>query len=182
MIIRKFVEQDRRTAMAKVRDELGAEAFVLSSRVLDDGFFEMVAAKDYDANEVIKTAESSASGLREQSRQPSATSSGVWEDSSASIDVHYSTEGLALDHLSQELEETRQAARTAEENLISIVPDRTIKSTSEPKFARAGFSPVEPINLVKDSDTQRMLRAGENRQITASTEMTAGSCSRSQGA
>ena len=54
MIIKKFVERDSRTAMAKVRSEFGSEAVVLSSRSLDEDYFEIVAAINYDEQDVMQ--------------------------------------------------------------------------------------------------------------------------------
>lgn len=56
MIIKKFVEKDSRSVMAKVRDEFGADAVVLSSRRIGDSF-EMVAAANYEEYDVLQQIE-----------------------------------------------------------------------------------------------------------------------------
>lgn len=69
MIIKKFVDKDSRSAMAKVREEFGAEAVVLSSREVSAGF-EMVAAAnydEYDVSEELKNGEEDAFGSPAQS-------------------------------------------------------------------------------------------------------------------
>lgn len=48
MRIKRFVAPDMRTALRMVRDDQGPEAVILSSRKLDEGGFEVIAATDYD--------------------------------------------------------------------------------------------------------------------------------------
>lgn len=48
MRIKRFVAPDMRTALRMVRDDQGPEAVILSSRKLENGGFEVVAATDYD--------------------------------------------------------------------------------------------------------------------------------------
>lgn len=76
MIIKKFVDKDSRSAMARVRDEFGAEAVVLSSRSVGDSF-EMIAAANYDEYDVLRQCddlpqEEFASGPAAVVRLPSA--------------------------------------------------------------------------------------------------------------
>ena len=66
MKLKRFTAPDIRQAMTKVRDELGADAVILSNRKTDDGI-EIIAATDYDdamvdsAKTEKKTAKTSAS-------------------------------------------------------------------------------------------------------------------------
>ena len=48
MSTKKFVAKDMRQALQQVRDELGADAVILSNRKVAEGI-EIVAAADYDA-------------------------------------------------------------------------------------------------------------------------------------
>jgi flagellar biosynthesis protein FlhF len=48
MRIKRFVAPDMRTALRMVRDDQGPDAVILSSRKLDNGGVEVVAATDYD--------------------------------------------------------------------------------------------------------------------------------------
>lgn len=48
MRIKRFVAPDMRTALRMVRDDQGPDAVILSSKKLDQGGFEVVAATDYD--------------------------------------------------------------------------------------------------------------------------------------
>jgi len=47
MKVKRFIASDMRTAMQQVRDSLGAEAVILSNRMIDDGV-EILASNDYD--------------------------------------------------------------------------------------------------------------------------------------
>ncbi len=49
MQVKRFVAEDMRTAMRGVKEELGADAVILSNRVVD-GQVEILAARDYDEN------------------------------------------------------------------------------------------------------------------------------------
>lgn len=49
MQVKRFVAEDMRSAMRLVKEELGADAVILSNRVLD-GNVEILAARDYDEN------------------------------------------------------------------------------------------------------------------------------------
>jgi len=49
MQVKRFVAEDMRTAMRIVKEELGADAVILSNRVID-GNVEILAARDYDEN------------------------------------------------------------------------------------------------------------------------------------
>ncbi len=49
MQVKRFVADDMRTAMRGVKEELGADAVILSNRVVD-GQVEVLAARDYDEN------------------------------------------------------------------------------------------------------------------------------------
>jgi flagellar biosynthesis protein FlhF len=51
MKIKRFVAKDIRQAMKMVKDELGADAVIMSNRSVEDGV-EIVAARDFD-EEVI---------------------------------------------------------------------------------------------------------------------------------
>ena len=53
MKLKRYTAPDIRQAMAKVRDELGADAVILSNRKTDDGI-EIIAAMDYD-DSIVKT-------------------------------------------------------------------------------------------------------------------------------
>ncbi len=67
MKIRRFTAATMREALARVRDELGAEAVIISTRRVDEGL-EVIAAADYDAALVASTM----SGLGAQNRMPAA--------------------------------------------------------------------------------------------------------------
>lgn len=47
MKVKRFIASDMRTAMQQVRESLGAEAVILSNRMIDDGV-EILASNDYD--------------------------------------------------------------------------------------------------------------------------------------
>lgn len=49
MQVKRFIAEDMRTAMRGVKEELGADAVILSNRVVD-GQVEVLAARDYDEN------------------------------------------------------------------------------------------------------------------------------------
>lgn len=57
MKIKRFFAENIRQAMQMVRDELGADAVIMSNRSVDGGV-EIVAARDFDEQEVIRTTES----------------------------------------------------------------------------------------------------------------------------
>ncbi len=61
MKIRRFVEKDSRTAMARVREALGAEAMILSNRRIGTDV-EVVAALDLDEQDIASAVASSRSG------------------------------------------------------------------------------------------------------------------------
>lgn len=48
MKVKRFIASDMRSAMQQVRDSLGAEAVILSNRMIDDGV-EILASNDYDS-------------------------------------------------------------------------------------------------------------------------------------
>jgi len=48
MKVKRFIASDMRTAMQQVRDSLGAEAVILSNRMIDEGV-EILASNDYDS-------------------------------------------------------------------------------------------------------------------------------------
>ena len=54
MKIKRFFAENIRQAMQMVRDELGADAVIMSNRSVDGGV-EIVAARDFDEQEVIRT-------------------------------------------------------------------------------------------------------------------------------
>lgn len=110
MIIKKFIERDRRRAMAKVRDEFGSDALVLSSRVLDDGFFEMVVGKDYDACEVVDPV----SIKQAQPATPDSNAS-LWSESNTAVELNYSADTGILDQLGERLERTSKLAETGDQ-------------------------------------------------------------------
>lgn len=56
MKIKRFVASDMRAALIQVKDELGADAVILSNKKTKDGI-EIVAAMDYDDQEFLKTNE-----------------------------------------------------------------------------------------------------------------------------
>ena len=62
MKVKRFIASDMRTAMQQVRESLGAEAVILSNRMIDDGV-EILASNDYDhaahADEAPKKAKRS---------------------------------------------------------------------------------------------------------------------------
>ncbi len=49
MKVKRFIAADMRSAMAQVRESLGAEAVILSNRMIDEGV-EILASNDYDSN------------------------------------------------------------------------------------------------------------------------------------
>lgn len=49
MKVKRFIAADMRSAMAQVRENLGAEAVILSNRMIDEGV-EILASNDYDCN------------------------------------------------------------------------------------------------------------------------------------
>jgi len=49
MKVKRFIAADMRSAMAQVRENLGAEAVILSNRMIDEGV-EILASNDYDSN------------------------------------------------------------------------------------------------------------------------------------
>ncbi|MEN9756576.1 MAG: flagellar biosynthesis protein FlhF [Pseudomonadota bacterium] len=59
MKIKRFFAENIRQAMQMVRDELGADAVIMSNRSVDGGV-EIVAARDFDEQEVIRTMPASA--------------------------------------------------------------------------------------------------------------------------
>jgi len=71
MKIKRFVAKDIRLAMRMVKEELGADAVIMSNRTVDEGV-EIVAAKDFDEQAVQKTLnvqnQSSAESLKEKKR------------------------------------------------------------------------------------------------------------------
>jgi len=70
MKLKRYTAPDIRQAMAKVRDELGPDAVILSNRKIDDGI-EIIAAMDYDdaiVNTPLKTKKQ-----KEQKKQPTST-------------------------------------------------------------------------------------------------------------
>lgn len=69
MKIKRFFAENIRQAMQMVRDELGADAVIMSNRSVDGGV-EIVAARDFDEQEVIRTTE--AMPKSSQSRSSSA--------------------------------------------------------------------------------------------------------------
>ncbi len=58
MKIKRFVAKDIRLAMRMVKDELGADAVIMSNRSVDEGV-EIVAAKDFDEQAIHKNLNSS---------------------------------------------------------------------------------------------------------------------------
>ncbi len=69
MKIKRFFAENIRQAMQMVRDELGADAVIMSNRSVDGGV-EIVAARDFDEQEVIRTTVSSPK--QQQSKSSSA--------------------------------------------------------------------------------------------------------------
>lgn len=57
MKIKRFVAKDIRQAMRMVKDELGADAVIMSNRSVDDGV-EIVAARDFDEQAIHNTLKS----------------------------------------------------------------------------------------------------------------------------
>jgi len=49
MKVKRFIAADMRSAMAQVRENLGAEAVILSNRMIEEGV-EILASNDYDSN------------------------------------------------------------------------------------------------------------------------------------
>jgi len=60
MIIKRFVAKDIRLAMRMVKDELGADAVIMSNKSVDQGV-EIVAAKDFDEHAVYNKLDSGGS-------------------------------------------------------------------------------------------------------------------------
>ena len=60
MIIKRFVAKDIRVAMRMVKDELGADAVIMSNKSVDQGV-EIVAAKDFDERAVYNKLSSGGS-------------------------------------------------------------------------------------------------------------------------
>ena len=80
MKIKRFFAKDIRQAMRMVKDELGADAVIMSNRSVDGGV-EIVAAQDFDAQAMqsqaspSKTAEASAlEQANAESKKPALTS------------------------------------------------------------------------------------------------------------
>jgi len=55
MKVKRFIASDMRTAMQQVRESLGAEAVILSNRMIDDGV-EILASNDYEQQPDVATA------------------------------------------------------------------------------------------------------------------------------
>ncbi len=66
MKIKRFFAENIRQAMQMVRDELGADAVIMSNRSVDGGV-EIVAARDFDEQEVIRTTASTPKSSQSQS-------------------------------------------------------------------------------------------------------------------
>ena len=80
MKIKRFFAENIRQAMQMVRDELGADAVIMSNRSVDGGV-EIVAARDFDEQEVIRTT---ASTQKPSQSQSSLSSSRDYQKSTVS--------------------------------------------------------------------------------------------------
>ncbi|MAT64048.1 MAG: flagellar biosynthesis protein FlhF [Gammaproteobacteria bacterium] len=78
MKIKRFFAQDMRQAIRKVRDELGADAVILSNRKLDQGI-EIIAAIDYDESLVGGGAAAAPETAAAQPGAPAPETAGTYD-------------------------------------------------------------------------------------------------------
>ncbi|RRQ20900.1 flagellar biosynthesis protein FlhF [Thiohalobacter thiocyanaticus] len=78
MKIKRFFAQDMRQAIRKVRDELGADAVILSNRKLERGI-EIIAAIDYDESLVANSAGPAAAAEADAPREAAAEGAGTYD-------------------------------------------------------------------------------------------------------
>ena len=185
MNIKRYTDKDRRTVMNRIREELGPDAVVLSSKALAEGF-SMVVATDYDVDQLDQVVGASNSGGRNRpiGKQSTAASArkavpeaddGIihlsrFEPQSAQVDqsqrrVHAAlAEELAnTPYISSRLEEMRPSAKGAD------YPERS-NSNSHPGNQRSNPSNPPSEKLVTDLPSQLKKSTESDLEKTSETQ------------
>ena len=173
MIIKKFVERDSRSTMAKIRDEFGSEAVVLSSRSVGDEF-EMVAAANYDEHDVLQHCEEStrpdarpkSAGAKNESVE-TASSEISAKRASASKGPLANSDEPTLSTLQIELAGLKELIQK-ELPRYSVATRETGKknvSVLKARFARMGLSSTFVSEILQDLDETDDLKEGWERAV-----------------
>ncbi|TAN70666.1 MAG: flagellar biosynthesis protein FlhF [Methylobacter sp.] len=137
MKIKRFFAPDIRQAMRMVKEELGADAVIMSNRSVDGGV-EIVAARDFDEQLIQSKLQKQAAA--EQQPAPPPQRSNLFAANSDTSAIHGSRETKKIDLPDFE----------AEKNRLHVLP-------SQRKQSADGFVPerpqVRPNRFAADSDT-----------------------------
>ena len=149
MIIKKFVEKDSRSAMAKIRDEFGSEAVVLSSRSVGDEF-EMVAAANYDEYDVLQHLEDETT-RQPKSEQEALPVSAKSPSPNASVTATHSADEPTLSTLQTELAGLRELIKNELPKYATTNREAGKKNLSilKARFARMGLSSAFAAELLQ---------------------------------
>ena len=168
MKIRRFLADDMRTALKQVREELGDEAVILSSRTLDAGS-ELIVAVDYDAQAVVEAAGSEPLPDSYEARAAaSATAAGPISASGGGDRPRRpqrAPEDAEADEVTQLKRELASLRLFLEEELVRLAPGDRPRGTAgviARRLARLGFSERFVLDLVAevpaDADRDRAWR------------------------
>ena len=139
MKIRRYVAKDMRTALAQIKEELGADAVIMSNKKIAEGV-ELMAAVDYNQN--VKPAQPVTANHQETNQQPSAA---------PAERVDLSEDTVALSHTSEATEQSAPAdslaallSRQVQQNGYDKSPaTRAFNSQIENSAAKAPNNPSE---------------------------------------
>ena len=139
MKIRRYVAKDMRTALAQIKEELGADAVIMSNKKIAEGV-ELMAAVDYNQN--VKPAQPVTANHQETNQQPSAA---------PAERVDLSEDTVALSHTSEATEQSAPAdslaallSRQVQQNGYDKSPaTRVFNSQIENSAAKAPNKPSE---------------------------------------
>jgi len=129
MKLKRYTAPDIRQAMAKVRDELGPDAVILSNRKIDDGI-EIIAAMDYD-DAIVNTPLKTKKEKQETRLTSSARNKSLAEHLSKTVDSKSIEAGPQEALWKKAFEETYEL-----ENIDEPKKSNVKKSPSRPEVAQ----------------------------------------------
>ncbi len=143
MKIKRFFAEDIRQAMRMVKEELGADAVIMSNKSVDGGV-EIVAARDFDEQLIQSKLQKQAT-----EQEPSQRSNRFPTDGDSSS-IHGSREAKKMDLPDFEAEKNRLhvLSSSRKQSADGFVPER---------------APVRPQHFAADRDTSSMSSSRSNR-------------------
>ncbi len=163
MQVKRFVAEDMRTAMRGVKEELGADAVILSNRVVD-GQVEILAARDYDENLINNALNRSLVDA------PAESAAAYYEKRAAQRELErgQQTAGQSPDQPAQQSSDS-QAATTSSAAAADDIPWQT--RASRQNESKAGIDEqgsTESIDALYDNVSDVAYPQDNNRGVNAS--------------